>query len=487
MSKSDLGSEIRSVRYAIGGLRRQIDEIIRAKFPGDLLGPQKWLNLIAGLLDTADLRLTEILTAASEHRISLLAQASQLTSVAYQHVKVCQGVTAAELPYSVVYPLKRLLDELGFQNDFFFRAELEANYEILQIQDQEFRGVRRPSASLVDATGKIIWPLTRITVPSRAFSILPHFAIVGHEIGHALLDRGEIEWGRIVDPSSSPDLIARIESRLDVLNAAHGGRANYNRDFVRQKASEIYRHWFSEFASDAIGFYLMGPALFFALQEFLLITSSSVGISFSHPANYHRLSFLHKGLRENGTNSFAAIFHKATDKELTIDFNNGTLLELPSDRRREAVFSHCYSRLRVPAPHVLAAIMAELNEEMAPSGDAIYSAAKKHITSKHPNLLYSQDRYAEDIACHLDAMLLAVPPIEKSAPGTREAIPTEFASILNVGWIVLLCKLDKLKLGDTSMSDDRRVEILQGLILKAVELSEARRFWQATKLVGSET
>ena len=63
--------------------------------------------------------------------------------------------------------------------------------------------------------------------------------------------------------------------------------------------------------------------------------------------------------------------------------------------------------------------------------------------------------------------------------------PAEFVSILNVGWIALLCRIEDF---DANVSDTpkhlrggARSEKLHDLLLKAVELSEARRKWQNTR------
>jgi hypothetical protein len=57
------------------------------------------------------------------------------------------------------------------------------------------------------------------------------------------------------------------------------------------------------------------------------------------------------------------------------------------------------------------------------------------------------------------------------------------ASILNIGWATLLTRLDRIpdKGGTAGLSDARRFDQLHQLLLKAVELSEARRLWSEHK------
>ena len=58
--------------------------------------------------------------------------------------------------------------------------------------------------------------------------------------------------------------------------------------------------------------------------------------------------------------------------------------------------------------------------------------------------------------------------------------PTEFSTIINIGWAVLLSKLSELRVrtGDDPIGSEK-MEKLHGLLLKAVELSEARRLWNS--------
>jgi hypothetical protein len=459
-------SEARSIKYAIRGLRRHTKSIHDQTFPGDHPGPRKWLNIIFGLLNTAELRLAEL---GSGDTAVLLRQASQLTGAAYHYLTVCMGVGLDELPYPVIIPLQRLLDQLEFQNDFFFRAKLEANYEIQSFEEKTVAGIKNPHPSLTTAIQRINWPLIRITVPSRAFSIIPHFAIVGHEVGHALISR--IDWRYVFDPSADSELQSRIESRLQKINE-RGGKIAFSADVLKRHTRDVYMNWFSEIASDAIGFYLMGPALFFALQEFLLISSSSYGISESHPANDIRLKFLHKRVVDGGAQSFAASFKASTGRDLTTNFNNHALAPTPSS---DKIFTDMLRSIDRADSVIVSAVIAELHETLLKCDDGIYSSVRDFFEKNFVDLIYSPARFQHDVETHLAPLLYAVPPIEEDRGGAG-ASPTEFASIINVGWIVLLCKLEEMHL-DSSVGMDRRVEILQGLILKGVELSEARRHW----------
>jgi hypothetical protein len=98
------------------------------------------------------------------------------------------------------------------------------------------------------------------------------------------------------------------------------------------------------------------------------------------------------------------------------------------------------------------------------------------LQANAPDAIYSAKRYGDDLKEHLAPMLAA-----EAGSDLEHKTPTEFASILNVGWIVLLTQLSELrvKLAGPEHFGSNRLDKLQGLLAKAVELSEAKRLWQS--------
>ena len=123
--------------------------------------------------------------------------------------------------------------------------------------------------------------------------------------------------------------------------------------------------------------------------------------------------------------------------------------------------------------------MAELPEAMPAVVSTIYSEAKNYLIANSPDLIYTPDRYRTDLETHLEPMLDAIPPIEIGAT-LGQMNSASFTSIINVGWAALLTKLDdiRVKTPDMDMFEAHRLESLHNLLLKAVELSVARRKWQ---------
>jgi hypothetical protein len=361
-----------------------------------------------------------------------------------------------------VQPLQRWLDDLGFKNSTFFRAETVANYELFRFDEKVFTRIRNPSAGMTAAINAINWPLLRITVPSKAFAILPHFAIVAHEIGHAICER--VNWDLSGFQPTEQLLIGRISARLSTtpLSAQSVG--------ILQ---QIFISWFHELASDAFAALLTGPAIYFSLCDFFQLLNNGYGLCSTHPANDLRRTALSQELTNNASGeSYADVFHRHTGKVLTENFNSGILVSTPNK-------VDIYNDLRsIVVDHTSAVIMSELHESMAFLIPTIYAQARGYLQNSAPHSIYSPAQYELDLSTHLEPMLGAIPPIEAPVAGTNAA--SEFATILNVGWATLLTKLGDFRVVPDGATDGDRLETLHSLLEKAVELSEVKRLWEAT-------
>lgn len=368
-----------------------------------------------------------------------------------------------ELPYPIVPPLQRWFDELGLANTTFFRAELVANYELLPLDEHPFKGIRNQSTSLAEAINAIRWPILRVTVPSKAFGIIPHFAIVAHEIGHALYH--QIKWDFSPFAREQTNLITRLCTRLGVSTLSPD---------VMSTLQRVLFNWFQELTADAFSFYLTGPASFFSLGDLTGLLGGGYGLSITHPAHDLRREILFGKLSENGSDSFADIFLRYTGQTLTEDFNSPSIIPTPDpDQIQQDAFS-AYKNIHK------AAVLAELHQSMPNVVSIIYNHVDQFMQNNAQGAIYTTDRFDEDLGAHLEALLAAVPPIEVGDVIDRKT-PAAFASIINVGWAALLTKLPDLrvKISEEDKFGSEKLERLHALLIKAIELSEARRLWES--------
>lgn len=422
------------------------------------------MSLVGGLIDTANeyLERSQAPGTAPATLESLVRDAAQLAQFAYNCLAHLGSFGPEDLPVPLVRPFQRWFEQLSLSNTTLFRADLQANYELAPTQRDLFDAIRDKSTTLTVAIAAIEWPLLQVTVPSKALGLIPHFSIVAHEIGHAVFPK--ISWDSSAYNQAWNDLIQRIALRLGAQPSLTA--INF--------ALRVSNNWFQEIASDALGFSMTGPAFFFALCDFFQLSGTGHRISETHPPPELRRRLVFARTQLGGPATFKSVIRKYAGGDLVDDFNSALLLRLPLI---DQVFADLSTSLR---DQESAAALAELIPFFEQIAGTIYQQLEAYLLANASTAIYSPDRLDQDLNAHLGALLEAIPPIE-AGTDLNTRVPTDFASILNVGWIVLLMKLRELRVrpsGAGKFGCDR-AESLHSLLLKAVELSEARRLWDS--------
>lgn len=123
-------------------------------------------------------------------------------------------------------------------------------------------------------------------------------------------------------------------------------------------------------------------------------------------------------------------------------------------------------------------MFVELVPFIANLGPDVFDAARTYLEEDCPDMIYSPAQFSADWDRHVDALCALIPPIEYIEGDAPQA--SSLTSILNVGWAALLTRLDDVGGGpavENGALAASRMERLNELLLKAVELSEARRLW----------
>jgi hypothetical protein len=339
-----------------------------------------------------------------------------------------------------------------------------AKYEISRFLLSDYEGIRNPAPSLKRILAEQDeWPYLRITVPSRALGILPHFAIVAHEIGHIIHDN----VAPVFDFSAEAltEFSDQVLKSLSIQTITAESKTFF---------SATTKAWLSELFADAVGICMLGPAFYFALCAFLETNAPEYFLNRTHPPAILRRKIAFRNLAKDGKWDHLSAFHLRTGVALTEDVNS-KLLEPPAPM--EVIVQSLVMR---DFEHEEANILYFLPGLVATLADEIFDRAYEHIRGSQPGLLYTSAALDRDLGEHLEALVAAIPPNE-SGHELSEKIPTELVTILNVGWAVLLTRLERLAVrqeGQQLLSAEKS-EKLHSLLLKAVELSEARRTWSA--------
>lgn len=453
-----------SCSFFLSRLQNEIDRLRSVPFPGHHTGPRKWLKLIEGLVDTG----RACLAASAKAGITptdvadVVIKAERFGNVAYKLLQHVAGADASQIPHQVVAPFQRVVERLGINNTIFFRSEHVANYE-LWTYDRGVRFATDPHATalLKNAISEIDWPVLRVTVPGHAMGMLPHFAVVGHELGHAIQSRFQPDITSL--GAQYKAFLANLQTRLQTQKFPVGSSVVY-------MANEIIRNWGNELKADAVGYLLGGPSFFFAYCGFLQLAEKSYGLGPSHPPTDLRRRLLLSQLN-GGAPSFCEVFETKTGLKITEAINSPGIPICPD---ADHLFATNLQRDGI----LHSAICAELVPLAEALGPLIYSAAHDYMKANCPELIYSTDDLGADLDDHLEPLCNLVPPIESVRGG--KVLATTLASILNVGWAALLTRLNRIPEASGSHGDSasRKMERLHELLLKGAELSEAKRLWE---------
>lgn len=450
--------------FFLARLDAETNRLREISFPGHDIGPRLWLNFIAGVLDTGRAYLEQSKNQAiTEAKANQLIEFAEIAgSSAYSSLRHVTGADATEIPHEIVAPFQRWVSSLQISNTIFFRAEHLPNYELGRIDARGYKKFPSASPSLLNAIDQITWPLLRVTVPGHAMDMLPHFAVVAHELGHAIQDRIKLDLSKF--SADRQDCDARIEKRIRDNGGSFGSSE-------RLSVTTIYDKWINELKADSVGHLLVGPAFFFALCGFLELAGRNYGIAETHPPTDLRKSLLIKELAK-GSLSFVSVFKDKTGMTITAALNSPNVPACPSGDNLYNVLASEYS---VP----IAAICTELVPYLEKIGPTVFESARALIEQICPTLLYTASQLKTDLDEPLDMLCSLIPPIESRAASNGDPQAMGLASILNIGWAALLTRLDRIPdRGDNpSLADSRRYNQLHQLLLKAVELAEARQLW----------
>lgn len=294
--------------------------------------------------------------------------------------------------------------------------------------------------------------------------MLPHFAVVAHELGHAI--QADVKPDFTPHKQDLADCYTRIQSRLVASGNPFGSKESL-------RTQEIFGNWTNELKADAVGYCLVGPAFFFALCGFLELALRAYGIAPTHPPSDLRRDLLMARL-SSGAPSFTDIFHRRTGSGST---SRPTVLNLPTCPASDVLFPELQSKFGL----VDAAICVELVPYARAVADTIFTATTFHLQAIAADIIYKPENLEFDLATHLDDLCDLIPPIEFAENQTIHAAP--LSSILNVGWAALLTRIDRIPpaAGNFGNEEARRMERLHDLLLKAVELSEARILWEENR------
>jgi hypothetical protein len=415
-----------TAKFYLERMRVQIEQARRRQYPAASDIPAKWLNLISGRLKSAEALVNTLpKPTAPDRDLKAEILLVEITSC-YEDLEVLARADVSQVDYFVVGALSAWFKTTDPSAGYLFTSG--SNFEVVPLFDGGPAESWHPDYE--DAVAKLPGIVYRITMPGGALGAGFHIPLVAHELGHVLLFRIERETG-------NPRTKALVRSRFKA-----GKRA-------------ILENWIAEIFADTICGYVAGPAGFFALHDKLRGGGTP---SKEHPHNHIRVSSLGTFITEKYQSAFA---------KFGVRQNQWEQWPTRSDKELLAECKH-HNEYEI--------LSAALIRMLPIIRNTAVSLAHQYI----PKLEYTPSALISDLEMNASAFLEGIPPFETFGPLLKRRA-TRLAAILNIGWYVAAFAVDQLniKIANERSHGAERLVTLDQLILKAVELSEARRDWNS--------
>lgn len=468
-------------------VRHRCDALLSNDFPSD--APRALTQTVQRICDyltkAAQAIFTEIDWSAPDEEVAqdfrLLRLTDRIVQELAQELRYVEGARTERLPWSIVPSFEALVREILPDVQIMLRAMWHYNYAF-HLQDQRafFRSILLEHGDYVptvDLDRDVLAPLTRpfhiISFPSLEQKHILLHSLLGHEVGHLLVDR---YLTPVRESAFAAATKREIEEYTDVQVAAipdsYGPEVKrvLRDQFLSQNtrtAIQLWRRALEELLSDLAGVSLFGPASLFSTLEMAIQGGYDVlpaPTNDFYPPWRMRLRHVWTTLHNQGGwfDVPVELFAGDAARKERLDSRAGFIAALVADRRDE----------RELRKDTLAAIAYREAENEIPRGEQFLLATCGLATTR-PNAetLY---RALPPLIGRLDN---SIPPNAFESHLDDERVPT-FVEIINAAWFHRV-SLDPLANGTAPEQAAYVRNRLNNLALKAIEFSELARGYSA--------
>ena len=382
----------------------------------------------------------------------LEVRSHRVTQILPSLLRTLRFVSGSEIDVSpggqIVQPLRRYFRSILPGSDIILSSKPELNYSIQEIAAL-LRNVFHGTV-LEESCQALPDHLFAINIPSTEFGNILIHAVLSHEVAHGIYARRQI--ADQVYPKIRIDQ-EKVRAELERISKATTTAVPPVDDLVaRQNATvevaERITNWTEELSCDVIGIHLFGLAFYFAYMHFLLSFSRLDNASKTHPPIRLRLKFMTKVMNE-------LYPREQLRKEIT-----DVLDEWTSICNIKSSLKAAYNEIAVNIfedPMNLRVILDGVQNSLG--GIACYSAEQLDFDTKA-----------------IEPLFLNLIPAGEMGDFSSE-VGTEVASILNIGWLVYLTRMNEFRAKlprSVGTEEGDIIGQLQALILKSFEISEIR-------------
>lgn len=352
-----------------------------------------------------------------------------------------------DVPYEVASPLRKQIQELFPDSDLLVVSETQLNYSIIEIGKILKDQLSGLDCEIPDELPKRIF---RVSIPSMTYKEALLVSIFGHEMGHPMYKKRDVEESISVDVDK--ELLNDYVKEKKKEKVKHG--MSIEKPDIRKEITEninnTIKNWIEEIYSDIFGLKIFGPSYVYAFVHFISNISRLDSSKSSHPPPRLRLKFLIEEL-EKSFSIYTATSNKTRSfvKEWREIGNKG--VNFGEDEER------------------IAYVSITKNETY----NQIVQLVDRHIPN---DMRYEDDQFKFDLDNLITPIYNKVPPVEIKRKGQTET--TGMVSILNSGWDSYIRGLEDFEEPSESKENELSVfEDFNRFVLKSLELSDIRESW----------
>ena len=424
-------------------------------------------QVILNLIDLARVELCEPGRRSIEGQVRALSQALDQLAV---YVEPAAISVEGDLPWGLVYPFEVFCRRMTPESRVVIYPHWQQGYayrEMLGPLRKILAGV--PMGHDSGLLKGFPRHLAAVSYPAAHGVDILENAAWGHEIGHHLDTVFGVSDKILQTPISEP--LEQSAVTLGMAVDSDGQRGDSAADdsmYLRllELKFKCMQSWVGELVADVFSINAFGPASLFAFADIVPALCPLDKPSLSHPPPGLRMSAMLSELQHLG---YDQLFNGQTDGA--------------AGRVRAAV----KGKLGVLGQHINRAPESFVDSDFyAPILGAVVSAIPliaqgvREVTRL--SWVCSADKIADDVFQLVDRLESHIPPCEVDVPDQLQARDTSLAAIVNAGWFCLIDQgLDRLPRSEKDASDLQvERDKLNRLVLKAIELSAARRYLLAT-------
>jgi hypothetical protein len=374
-----------------------------------------------------------------------------------------EGATSENTPANLVLPLEKIGEALLEGSKFIVRRQWRYNYRVVEVRktlESALEGLlsREERERLFGPPSEKLFAISFPSFERDSALLHVNFA---HEIGHPIEER-------YLEEESESELLVDIEIRRDIERELPH-TSPVDRAIKVGEAKGYRRVAIGEIISDTLSAYVFGPSCLFALHEVAGLSRSMDVISADfHPPWRFRIRHMLSVLGEIGF----------------IDMNQFALRTWPQGvpasvvRAKPKVDEWLQDLGRVVSQQSdLAEIERDVRTRCAYRSVQQAIPAIRKFVARNVTSPYTPQAFAEEVPELLDRIYMQLPPNQiESASGQVRTV--SLASILASGWIYKLAELTSFG-EDEPANHTLRVQTLNRLVLKAIELSAVKAMYDA--------